>query len=146
MSYSEIREFVATDETKEECFDLGAADLWSLMSQFLTSTVAERRIARVESVNSIADLLVKYTPETLAEAVAAIATLRDATTFHQGDILVNTDGVRITIITSDSATGNKEGVTSSGKCYTVINVYEWTKTGETNTNLIEALDDVDAGT
>lgn len=145
MAFSDLMSFApAEEQTKAQCYDAGAAAAWDLISQFLATTVAERKLVRVENVSTIADLMNKYTPESLARAVKSIEELRDSVNFHQGDILVNASGVRITVITNDNATtANKEGVTSNGKCYTITNVYNWTKTGETNKGLIAALDDVD---
>lgn len=125
-------------------YDAGAAKVWELIGDFLGTTTAERKSENLASVASIAELLAKYTPESLAQAMKKVVALREAKTFRQGDILVNSDGIRITIITSNSATGYKEGVTPTGKCYTVTNVFDWTKTGETNQGLIAALDDIDA--
>ena len=131
-----------TTDTNED-YDAGAAKVWELIEDFLGTTTAERKSENLASVASIAELLAKYTPESLAQAMKKIVALREAKTFRQGDILVNSDGIRITIITSNSATGYKEGVTPTGKCYTITNVFDWTKTGETNQSLIAALDDID---
>ena len=145
MAFSTDMGFTPTEaQTKVDCYDAGAAAVWSLIGDFLGTTAAERKIARIESATNTADMLSKYTPETLAKAMNRISTLRDSVTFHQGDILENANGVRITVITADTATGNKEGVTPTGKCYTITSVFDWTKTGETNQGLIAALDDIDA--
>lgn len=131
-----------TTDTNED-YDAGAEKVWELIGDFLGTTTAERKSENLASVASIAELLSKYTPESLAQAMKKIIALREAKTFRQGDILVNSDGIRITVITSNSATGYKEGVTPTGKCYTITNVFDWTKTGETNQSLIAALDDID---
>ena len=132
-----------TTDTNED-YDAGAAKVWELIGDFLGTTAAERKSENLASVASIAELLAKYTPESLAQAMKKVIVLREAKTFRQGDILVISDGIRVTIITSNSATGYKEGVTPTGKCYTITNVFDWKKTGETNQGLIAAWDDIDA--
>lgn len=132
-----------TTDTNED-YDAGATKVWELIGDFLGTTTAERKSESLASVASIEELLAKYTPESLAQAMKKIIALREAKTFRQGDILVNRDGIRITVITSNSVTGNKEGVTPTGKCYTITSIFDWTKTGETNQGLIAALDDIDA--
>ena len=128
------------NDSVTDAYNRGAANLWTLIQNFVSTSVAEKKMAKVLVTSAVSDLVTIYSPETLARAMESIENLRESVNFQRGDILINTNGVKITVTSADK----KEGVAQNGKFYTISNVYDWQKTGDTNMGLIDALDDVDA--
>lgn len=125
-------------------YNEGAAAVWNLFNEFLAATTAERRAEDIEKPNTIEGFVAAYTPESLAEAVKRIKRLRELVDFHQGDVVTSVNGkVKATVITDDTYPLGKQVVSTAGRCFDIDSPYAWRKTGETNHQLIAALDDID---
>lgn len=125
-------------------YNEGAAAVWNLFNEFLAATVAERRAENIEKPNTVEGFVAAYTPESLAEAVKKIKRLRELIDFHQGDVVTSVDGkVKATVITDNTYPFGKQVVSTAGKCFDIVSPYAWRKTGETNHQLIIALNEIE---
>lgn len=125
-------------------YNEGAAAVWNLFNEFLAATAAERNAENIEKPNTIEEFVAAYTPESLAEAVKRIKRLRELVDFHQGDVVTSINGkVKATVVTDDTCPLGKQVVSTAGKCFDIISPYAWRKTGETNHQLIIALNEIE---